>query len=174
MLTGLGATESAPFALSCSPETTASGRVGMLVPGLELKLAPVNGKLEARLKGPNITSGYWRDTVNTTKAFDEEGFYRLGDALKFVDPARPDLGFFFDGRVAEEFKLAIGTWVSVGPLRANFLNHFSPYARDVVIAGLNRDGVTAMVFPDLEACRRLASDLGRDASAADVLRHPHL
>ncbi len=174
MLTGLGATESAPFALSCSPETTASGHVGVPVPGLELKLAPVDGKMEARLKGPNITPGYWRDEKNTARAFDEEGYYRLGDALKFIDRQRPNLGFLFDGRVAEDFKLATGTWVSVGPLRARFLNHFAPFARDAVIAGLNRDDVTAMVFPDIEACRALAPELGAKAPPAELLRHPAL
>ncbi|WP_321505925.1 feruloyl-CoA synthase [Breoghania sp.] len=174
MLTGLGATESAPFALSCSPETTASGHVGVPVPGLELKLAPVDGKMEARLKGPNITPGYWRDEKNTAKAFDEEGYYKLGDALKFIDRSRPNLGFLFDGRVAEDFKLATGTWVSVGPLRARFLDHFAPFARDVVIAGLNRDDVTAMVFPDLGACRTLVPDLGSEARPAALLRHPAL
>lgn len=171
MLTGLGATESAPFALSCSPETSASGHVGVPVPGQELKLVPVEGKLEARLKGPNVTPGYWRDPVNTAKSYDEEGYYRLGDALKYVDRQRPNLGFLFDGRVTEDFKLATGTWVSVGPLKGNFLNHFAPYARDAVIAGLNRDDIAVLVIPDVDACRRLAPDLGPAAKARDVLRH---
>ncbi|AXS42229.1 feruloyl-CoA synthase [Breoghania sp. L-A4] len=171
MLTGLGATESAPFALSCGPDTTASGHVGVPVPGQELKLVPMEGKLEARLKGPNITPGYWRDPENTKKSYDEEGFYKLGDALAFIDRQQPNLGFRFDGRVTEDFKLATGTWVSVGPLRANFINHFAPYARDVVVAGINRDDITGIVIPDVDVCRRLAPDLPKDAEASAVLNH---
>lgn len=174
MLTGLGATESAPFALSCSPATTASGHVGVPVPGQELKLVPNQGKLEARLKGPNVTPGYWRDEVNTKKAFDEEGYYCLGDALKFIDRDKPDLGFLFDGRVTEDFKLATGTWVSVGPLKGSFLNHFAPYAKEAVIGGINRDDIAALVFPDVTACRHLVPDLGPEVDDATVLADPRV
>ena len=105
---------------------------------------PRDGKLEARLRGANITPGYWRDDALTAAAFDDEGYYKIGDALKFEDPADPAKGLLFDGRLAEDFKLATGTWVSVGPLRASFIAHFAPLVRDVVFAGADRDEVTAL------------------------------
>src|SRR5262249_59183267 len=104
----------------------------------------------------------------TREAFDEEGYYRLGDALKFVDPNDPAKGLLFDGRIAEDFKLSTGTWVSVGPLRARFLDHFAPYVRDVVFAGAGRDDIAVLIFPDIEACRKLGS-LSADASASDIV-----
>ncbi len=157
MVTGLGATESAPFALSTTKEGAAAGRVGLPVPGVELKLAPVDQKLEARLRGPNITPGYWKQPTLTQAAFDEEGFYRMGDALIFADADDPLKGFLFDGRLAEDFKLASGTWVSVGPLRIRFLTHFLPFAHDVVVTAPDRDFVGGLIFPDITACRKVAS-----------------
>jgi len=147
IMAGLGATESAPMALSTGVEGAASGYVGLPVPGVELKIAPVETKLEARLRGPNITPGFWRDPVMTKAAFDNEGFYKLGDALLFVDPEDPLQGFLFDGRIAEDFKLSTGTWVSVGPLRARFLSWFDGVVQDVVIAAPDRDYVSALIFP---------------------------
>ena len=158
MLTGLGATESGPFALACAPEHCRSGYVGLPVPGVELKLAPVEGKLEARLRGPAITPGYWRDARANANAYDEEGYYRLGDALKWIDEDDPAKGLAFDGRIAEDFKLSTGTWVSVGPMRAKIIAHFAPYFRDVAIAGIDRDDVAILAFPDLDACRALHPD----------------
>jgi feruloyl-CoA synthase len=116
-------------------------------PGVEFKLVPIEGKLEARLKGPNITPGYWRQPELTAAAFDEEGYYRLGDAFTFADPADPSQGLLFKGRISEDFKLATGTWVHVGALRASFIEHFAPMVRDVVIAGHGRGEVGALVFP---------------------------
>ena len=156
MMSGLGATETAPSAMFCTPETSYAGGVGLPVPGCELKLVPNGGKLEARFAGPNVTPGYWRDTALTQAAFDEEGFYRIGDALRFADINTPRAGFLFDGRVAEDFKLASGTWVSTGPLRASFIAAFAPYVRDIVIAGHDRDELTGIVLPDAEACRSFA------------------
>jgi feruloyl-CoA synthase len=150
MLTGLGSTETAPFAICASRFNRRSGVVGIPVPGVDLKLAPVNGKLEARVRGPNVTPGFWGEPQLTSAAFDEEGYYQMGDALAFIDPARPEAGFLFDGRIAEDFKLSTGTWVSVGPLRARFILHAAPWVKDVVIAGHDRDEVTALIFPDLE------------------------
>jgi feruloyl-CoA synthase len=120
------------------------------------------------LRGPLITPGYWRQDHLTRDAFDDEGYYRLGDALKFVDPKEPGKGLLFDGRIAEDFKLSSGTWTSVGPLRARFIDHFAPYVRDVVFAGPDRDELVALVFPDIEACRKLAG-LAADAPAATIL-----
>jgi feruloyl-CoA synthase len=169
MITGLGATESGPFALVCAPEHCQSGRVGLPVPGVELKLTPVEGKLEARLRGPSITPGYWRDPEANARSYDEEGFYRLGDAVKWIDEADPDKGLQFDGRIAEDFKLSTGTWVSVGPLRARIIAHFAPYFRDVAIAGINRDEIAALAFSDIDACRALCPDLPAAADASAIL-----
>jgi feruloyl-CoA synthase len=143
--------------------------MGLPPPGVELKLVPMDGKLDARLMGPSITPGYWRQPELTAKAFDEEGYYRLGDALKFDDPDDPGKGLLFDGRTAEDFKLASGTWVSVGPLRARVVEHFAPYVKDAVIAGLDREEIGVLLFPDIEACRGLAPALARDAPVAAVL-----
>ena len=171
MLTGLGATESAPFAIVCDQRYSQSGNVGLPVPGVELKLAPVAGKMEARLRGPNVTPGYWRQPSLTEQAFDAEGFYKLGDALLPIDPDDPQKGFKFDGRITEDFKLATGTWVSVGPLRARIIEHSAPYVRDVVIAGIDRDEVTALVLPDFAACRRLCGEAGADLAPAGMVAH---
>jgi feruloyl-CoA synthase len=172
MLTGLGATETAPFFMSVNPRTSRSGHVGLPVPGNDAKLVPNNGKLEVRARGPNVTPGYWRQPDLTKAAFDEEGFYKFGDALKPANPNDLDAGFDFDGRIAEDFKLASGTWVSVGPLRARFIAACAPLVRDVVIAGLNRDEISALVVLDLDGCRLINATLPLDdiaATAADPL-----
>jgi feruloyl-CoA synthase len=166
MLTGLGATETAPFFMSVRPATSRSGHVGLPVSGNDAKLIPNNGKLEVRAKGPNVTPGYWRQPELTAAAFDEEGFYKFGDALKPVDPNDFSAGFDFDGRIAEDFKLASGTWVSVGPLRARFVAACAPMVRDVVIAGINRDEVSALVILDLDGCRLVNPALPPDDLAA--------
>jgi len=161
-LSSLGSTETSPLALACTWDFDRAGNIGLPTPGVELKLVPNAGKLEARLRGPHITPGYWRQDELTREAFDAEGYYKIGDALKFADPADPLKGLLFDGRIAEDFKLATGTWASVGPLRARFIDAFAPYVRDVVLAGPDRDDIAALVFPDIEACRRLAG-LGPEA-----------
>jgi feruloyl-CoA synthase len=167
-LSSLGSTETAPLALACSWDFDRPGNIGLPTPGVELKLVPNEGKLEARLHGPHITPGYWRQEHFTREAFDEEGFYKIGDALKFVDPNDPGKGLLFDGRIAEDFKLSSGTWVSVGPLRARFVDHFVPYVRDAVFAGADRGEIAALVFPDIEACRKLGG-LGSNASPAEIV-----
>ena len=153
MLTGLGATETAPMSVSVNPRTSRSGHIGLPVPGNEIKLVPGNGKLELRVRGPNVTPGYWRQPDLTAAAFDEEGFYKFGDAAKPAVSDDLSAGLDFDGRIAEDFKLASGTWVSVGPLRARFIAACAPLVRDVVIAGINRDDITALVVLDLDGCR---------------------
>ena len=145
-LTGMGSTETAPFCLTSRPDTGA-GVVGLPAAGVELKLVPTEGKMEARVRGPNVTPGYWRDPVQTAKLFDEEGFLCLGDALVPADPRNYDLGFRFDGRVAEDFKLMSGTWVSVGPLRIRLLEALSPHVKDVVIAGADRNELAVLAIP---------------------------
>jgi feruloyl-CoA synthase len=169
-VSSIGSTETSPLALACSWDFDRAGNIGLPSPGVELKLIPNEGKLEARLRGPNITPGYWRQDDLTREAFDAEGYYKIGDALKFADPADPLKGLLFDGRLAEDFKLATGTWASVGPLRARFIDHFAPYVRDVVLAGADRDCIAALVFPDIEACRALAG-LGPDAMPDAISQH---
>jgi feruloyl-CoA synthase len=172
MLTGLGATETAPFFMSVNPLTSRSGHVGLPVSGNDAKLVPINGKLEVRAKGPNVTPGYWRQPELTAAAFDEEGFYKFGDAIKPANPNDFTAGFDFDGRIAEDFKLASGTWVSVGPLRARFIAACAPLVRDVVIAGINRDEISALVILDLDGCRLINPTLPPDdlaVTAADPL-----
>lgn len=172
-LTGFGATETAPYALARTWTTDNSTNMGLPAAGMELKLVPNEGKLEARVRGPNITPGYWREPNLTAAAFDEEGFYKLGDAFKFADPNDPGQGLLFDGRLAEDFKLATGTWVGVGVLRARIVEHFAPLVRDAVIAGADRDDIAALIFPVVDECRKL-TDLPADASAAQVLDDPRV
>ncbi len=152
MLSGLGATETGPSVTFTTPEGGRAGVIGLPAVGNLVKLAPVGSKLEIRAKGPNVTPGYWRRPDLTAAAFDDEGFYRLGDAVRPIDPNDPTRGLKFDGRIAEDFKLASGTWVSVGPLRANLIAALSPFVQDVVIAGLNEDYLSALLIPDLKVC----------------------
>jgi feruloyl-CoA synthase len=156
MLTGLGMTETAPFAICANGAQVKSGHVGLPAPGMTLKLVPVDGKLEVRYRGPNVTPGYWRAPEQTRDSFDAEGFYGSGDALKTIDPAQPQKGFAFDGRIAEDFKLATGTFVSVGPLRARVIAAGSPCVQDVVVAGIDRNEIGLLIFPRLDACFALA------------------
>jgi len=167
MTSGLGMTESGPFGLFVTSPNVKAGDVGVPTPGLVVKLVDVDGKTELRYRGPNITPGYWRAPEETAAHFDEEGFFCSGDALKWIDETDPHLGLKFDGRIAEDFKLATGTFVSVGPLRAKITAAGAPYIQDVVLTGLNLKEVGAMVFPT-PAVRAL-SGLGGDAAMADVL-----
>jgi feruloyl-CoA synthase len=157
MLTGLGSTETAPATFNSTVLCDKAGMVGVPLPGIEVKLVPNSGKLEARIRGPNITPGYWKQPEQTKSAFDEEGFYKLGDALKFADANEPRKGFVFDGRVAEDFKLITGTWVSVGPLRGDLITALAPLIRDAVITGHDRDSIGALLIPDLDACKAVTS-----------------
>ena len=153
MITGLGMTETAPFAICANAAEVKSGHIGLPAPGMELKLAPQGEKVEVRYRGPNVTPGYWRAPEQTAESFDAEGFYCSGDAVKPIDPANPGRGLAFDGRTAEDFKLSTGTFVSVGPLRAKIIAAGDPCVQDVVIAGINRDEVGILIFPRLDACR---------------------
>jgi feruloyl-CoA synthase len=167
MSTGLGMTESGPFAIFVTRPEVRSGDLGVPTPGMALKLVDIEGKTEVRYLGPNITPGYWRNPQETASAFDEEGFFRSGDAVKWIDETDVHLGLRFDGRIAEDFKLATGTFVSVGPLRGKIIAAGAPYIQDVVLTGLNLKEVGAMVFPT-PAVRRLCP-LPPDAPLADVL-----
>jgi feruloyl-CoA synthase len=155
MLSGLGATETGPSVTFTTPAMGRSGVIGLPAAGTVVKLAPVDEKLELRVRGPCVTPGYWRQPELTAQAFDSEGYYRLGDAVKLIDPAHPDHGLLFDGRIGEDFKLASGTWVSVGPLRAQLIGVLAPVAQDVVIAGLDAEFISVLVIPDVDACATL-------------------
>ncbi len=167
MSTGLGMTESGPFAIFVTSPNVRAGDLGVPTPGMELKLVDMQGKTEVRYRGPNVSPGYWRAPQETAEAFDEEGFFCTGDAVKWIDETDIHLGLKFDGRIAEDFKLATGTFVSVGPLRGKIIAAGAPYIQDVVLTGLNMKEVGAMVFPT-PAVRAL-SGLGADAPLADVL-----
>jgi len=171
MATGLGATETSPMALQCTWDSERAGAIGIPMPGVEAKLVPFADKMEIRVKGPNVTPGYWRDPELTREAFDEEGYYKFGDAVRFVDPDDINKGLLFDGRLAEDFKLASGTFVNVGPLRTRVIHWFAPYVIDAIITGHDRNFLGMMLVPNLEACRSLASGLPAGATPAEVLRH---
>ncbi|MFH1872311.1 MAG: feruloyl-CoA synthase [Pseudomonadota bacterium] len=171
MLSSWGSTETAPAATDCHFQAVRSGVIGVPIPGTELKLVPVADKLEVRVKGPNVFPGYWKQPRLTQEAFDEDGFYIIGDAVEFVDPTRPEQGLLFDGRVAEDFKLLTGTWVHVGSLRVAGIDALSPVAQDIVVTGHDRDEIGFLVFPNMSECRRLAQ-LPAEAPADQVLRHP--
>lgn len=172
MVTGLGSTETAPMAICRTWDSPLSVAIGLPVPEVVAKLVPSGDKLEVRVKGPNVTPGYWRQDELTRKAFDEEGFYSFGDSVRFIDPNDITAGFAFDGRLAEDFKLSTGTWVNVGPLRARVVGHFAPLVRDAVITGHDRDTIGMLAVPDVDACRALCQDLPAAAAVEDVLAHP--
>jgi feruloyl-CoA synthase len=171
IITGLGMTETAPSCTFAVGTDNQSGHIGLPVPGVEVKLVPEGDKTEIRFRGPNVMPGYWRAPEQTREAFDEEGFYRTGDAVRWLDTSNPQRGLLFDGRTAEDFKLSTGTFVSVGPLRARIIEAGDPCVQDAVITGLNRDTVGALIFPRLDACRRIA-DCDERTPAPEVLHHP--
>jgi len=146
MLSGWGSTETAPMATCVHYHIERAGVIGLPAPGCEIKLAPSGGKLESRVRGANVTPGYYKRHDLTREAFDDEGFYRIGDALRLADPARPELGLVFDGRVAEDFKLMSGTWVHVGAVRVKLIAAANPVIQDAVLTGHDRDEVGALVF----------------------------
>jgi len=162
MITGLGMTETAPSSLFTTGAQVRAGYVGLPAPGCETKLSPLGNKLEARFRGPHVMPGYWRNPDQTRQAFDDEGFYRTGDALRFVSVDEPDLGLFFDGRVTEDFKLSSGAFVSVGPLVQKIIAAGAPYVADAVMTGLNRNELGALIFPRVDTCRVLAGAAPND------------
>lgn len=175
MFTGLGMTETSPsctFALRAGQ--VRSGHIGLPCPGVQVKLVPEGqgplAKTEVRFRGPNVMPGYWREPTLTAQAFDEEGYYRTGDAVRWVDAADSQQGLLFDGRMAEDFKLATGTFVSVGPLRAAIVAAGSPCVQDAVVAGLDRNEIAVLIVPRLDELARLARAAGASDAQAD-LRH---
>lgn len=170
IITGLGCTESGPSALFANWGGAYSGLLGVPVAGMDVKIVPDSDKLEARYKAPNVMKGYWRNEEATLKAFDEEGYYKTGDAVRFVDENCPDKGLLFDGRIAEDFKLSTGTWVNVGVLKAKLISAGSPIVQDVVLAGLDKEYVSAILFLNADACRKQA-DLSVETSNCEVFQH---
>ena len=169
-----GSTETAPLAADCHFQAERPGVIGLPVPGCELKLLPDGDRYEVRVRGPLVTPGYWGRPDLTELNFDEEGFYRIGDAVRFVSEGAPERGLVFDGRVAEDFKLTTGTWVHVGQLRMRAIAALAPVAQDIVVAGHDRPEIGFLIFPNLPACRALCPDLQAEAPVESVLAHPSL
>ena len=172
--TGLGSTETGPFAIYCTEPQDRPGNIGIPAQGVTLKLVPFEDRFEVRLKGPNVTPGYWRNSRLTAEAFDDEGFYRIGDAVKFATPGDPRHGFYFDGRTAENFKLQTGTWVGVGKLRAQLVDQFGGLIRDAVITGENREELGALVIPFMPTLREVLGETANGLSDEAVMNHPRV
>jgi feruloyl-CoA synthase len=172
ILSSLGSTETAPVATLVHWHASVSAGVGLPVPGVEIKLVPDGEKLEFRARGGSVTPGYYRQPELTRQAFDPDGFFKLGDAVTFVDPARPEAGLAFDGRVSENFKLSSGTWVHVGELRVAAISAAAPMIQDAVITGHDRDDVGLLAFLNLEGCRKICGEAA--ANVEDLARAPVL
>ena len=168
MTSSWGTTETAPLATAAHFVIEGAGPVGVPVPGVEIKLLPAGSKLELRVRGPNVTPGYWKRPDLTAAAFDEEGFYKPGDAARFTDPADPAKGIVFDGRLAEDFKLTTGTWVHVGGLRVGALAAASPALQDAIIAGENRAFIGMLAWLNAAGCHKL---IGGEAPLGELARH---
>jgi feruloyl-CoA synthase len=153
-----GSTETSPMATAVHYALNDPANIGLPGPGTELKLVPTEYKVEVRVRGPLVTPGYWRRPDLTEAAFDDEGFYRMGDAIRFADPKKPVEGLLFDGRIAENFKLSSGTWVDSGALRLALIAATAPLVDDAVIAGADREEIVALLFPNAAACRALCED----------------
>ncbi len=147
MLPAWGLTETTTMASFATAPAIVPGSIGLPLPGVELKLVPSGDKLEARVRGPIVTPGYWALPDTTASVFDEEGFFKTGDAMRLLDEERPELGLVFEGRVAEDFKMLSGTWVNVTEVRARSLNGLGDLAADVVVAGPDRDELALLIFP---------------------------
>ena len=174
ILTSLGSTETAPPAVICHWTMDVTGSIGHPLPALEAKLVPAGDKTEIRFKGPNITPGYYRDAEHTAEAFDEEGYYKIGDAVKWADPKDPNLGLLFDGRVAENFKLLTGTWVAAGVLRLDVLSATAPLLQDAAVTGVDQEWVGLLAFPNIAACKAAIGPEADSLAPDAIVRHPKL
>ena len=169
-----GLTETAPAATMVHFPMDRPGNIGVPGPGIAVKLAPAGDKLEIRVKGPNVTPGYYKAPDLSAKAFDEDGWLRTGDAVRLADPADPAAGLLFDGRTAENFKLTSGTWVNVGMLRTAVIAAGAPVIEDAVVAGHDRDEVTLLIFPSVAGMRGLCTHLGPDAKLEALISAPQV
>ncbi|HET6340335.1 MAG TPA: feruloyl-CoA synthase [Polyangiales bacterium] len=172
LVSAWGSTETSPLATDCHFQAKRSGVIGVPVPGCEIKLVPVGEKLEARVRGANVTPGYWQRPDITKRFFDDEGFYCIGDAMRFADASDPNQGLVFDGRLTEDFKLTTGTWVNVGMLRVRALAALTPVAQDIVITGHDRREIGFLIFPNVAGCLRLFPELDASAAPEQVLALP--
>lgn len=172
ILSSLGSTETAPVGILCHWPAMDFGGVGLPIPGCEIKLVPDGNKLEMRVRGLNVSPGYYRRPDLTALAYDEEGYFRMGDAVAFIDPADPERGLRFDGRVSENFKLMSGTWVQVGEVRLSAISAAAPVILDAVVTGHDREEVGLLAFLNLEGCRQICD--APDASLADLARRPEV
>ena len=174
MLSAWGATETAPMVTNVHFRIDHAGVIGLPAPGCEIKMVPNAKKMELRVRGPNVTPGYWKQPELTAAAFDEEGFYLMGDAGRFADPQDHARGIEFDGRIAEDFKLMSGIWVHVGALRVHALSLLTPVAQDIVVTGHDREDVGFLIFANPAGCRSLCPDLAPTAPLAQVLADPRV
>lgn len=171
MTSAWGSTETAPLATSAHFSLDRAGIVGVPAPGTEIKLLPNGDKMELRIRGPNVTPGYYRRSDLTRAAFDEDGFYRIGDAGRLADETDASRGLVFDGRVSEDFKLSTGAWVNTGALRIDVVSAGAPVIQDAVVTGHDRDEIGVLVFPNPAACAALAECVP-DTPLADLIAHP--
>src|SRR5690625_264538 len=171
MVTAWGSTETSPLATDCHYQAPHPGVIGLPIPGVSIKLVPNSGKLEVRVKGPNVTPGYFKQADITQEAFDEQGYYRIGDAARFANPDKPEKGLMFDGRVSEDFKLTTATWVSTGTLRVKGIEALTPVAQDIVVTGHDKDSVGFLVFLNANACAEIA-ELDADTNLEKLAQHP--
>jgi len=167
-----GCTETSPIATCGYFAVDGPGNVGLPMPGCEIKLVPDDRKLELRVRGPNVTPGYWKDPELTAAAFDEDGFYRSGDAGRLVDPGAPEKGLAFDGRLLENFSLMSGTWVQVGTLRVAVVAAATPAIQDAVVVGPDRDDLGLLAFASRAGCLSLCGDVAKDSPLSDLIAHP--
>jgi len=169
MVAGWGSTETAPDCTQVYWPIEKAGVIGLPIPGTELKLVPNEEKMEIRVRGPNIMPGYWQQDDMTEEAFDDDGFYCIGDAVKLEDPDDPSKGIVFDGRVSENFKLSSGTWVFVGGLRTNVVSSAPNIIQDAAIAGHDRSELGILIFPNIAGCRALCSDATDDTPLTEII-----
>jgi feruloyl-CoA synthase len=174
MVSSWGSTETAPMVTSVHFPIDRAGVIGIPAPGCELLMRPSGDKLEMRVRGPNVTPGYFKRPDLTAAAFDAEGFYCIGDAGRLADPGDPAQGIVFDGRIAEDFKLMTGTWVHVGMLRVRAIAALAPVAQDVVVTGHDREDVGLLVFPSPAGCAALCPDLPQDTPLPALLVDPRV
>jgi len=171
MLSGWGTTETAPLATSTYRPTSRAGAIGLPIPGTELKMVPHDGKYEIRVRGPNITPGYWKQPGPTEKAFDADGYYMPGDLVAFADADNPAAGILFKGRIAEEFKLSTGTWVAVGTLRVAVIEACAPLLGDIIVCGHDRNEIGALLIPNMRACSEQFADVNADDAPESLHLH---
>ena len=174
ILSALGSTETGPVSTLSHWQSSQTGTIGLPIPGTEIKLFRGESKLEMRVRGPNVTPGYYRRPDLTAAAFDEDGFFKLGDAVRFMDADRPEAGLLFDGRVAEDFKLLSGIWVHVGHLRLAAISAASPVIQDAVVTGHDQEDVGLLVFPSEAGCRAVCGGAATDLPLSQLIRQPNV